>query len=227
MSTVNPFISSAQGQQQSGAAAEGAATESSKQFGEEFTSFIQLLTAQVQNQDPLSPLDSTQFVEQLASFSTLEQQVRSNDSLGSIATMIGDLHAMFASEWLGQKVSVESSWVPYSGDTVEYSVEAPADADRAVLTIQDDAGNPVWTETLDMKAASFAWDGQTQAGEKAAPDTLFNFGIDMYRGSDYLGTVAPQVLTTVTDVANEDGTLRLGTSSHLTTDLAGARKVPQ
>ena len=44
-------------------------------IGEEFNSFIQLLTAQVRNQDPLAPLDSTQFVEQLATFSTLEQQV--------------------------------------------------------------------------------------------------------------------------------------------------------
>ncbi|MCI4643282.1 MAG: flagellar biosynthesis protein FlgD, partial [Hyphomonadaceae bacterium] len=95
------------------------------QFGEEFNSFIQLLTAQVRHQDPLSPMDSTQFVEQLATFSTLEQQVRSNQSLESIATMISDLHSVIASDWLGQKVSVESSWVPYAGAPVEFTADLP------------------------------------------------------------------------------------------------------
>ena len=60
-------------------------------LGADFTSFIELLTAQVRNQDPLAPMDSTQFVEQLATFSSLEQLVQSNDSLASIASMFSEL----------------------------------------------------------------------------------------------------------------------------------------
>ncbi|MEM9422603.1 MAG: flagellar hook capping FlgD N-terminal domain-containing protein [Pseudomonadota bacterium] len=54
----------------------------------EFTQFLELLTAQVENQDPLEPLDSTAFVEQLATFSALEQQVLTNNYLGEILTAV-------------------------------------------------------------------------------------------------------------------------------------------
>ena len=60
---------------------------------EELTQFLSLLTAQVQNQDPLEPLDSTAFVEQLATFSALEQQVRSNQLLEEILVRLSEPEA--------------------------------------------------------------------------------------------------------------------------------------
>ncbi|MBR9808619.1 MAG: flagellar biosynthesis protein FlgD [Alphaproteobacteria bacterium] len=195
-----------------------------QKFGEEFTSFIKLLTAQVQNQDPLAPMDSTQFVDQLATFSSLEQQVRTNDSLGGISSLIGDLHTMFASEWLGEKVTIESSWVPYSGSEIEYQDSAPADADKAYLTVRDPDGELVWSETLDLDENVHSWNGQTSSGDPAAPDTVYEFNIDYYRGAEYLGLGAPQIITTITDVGTENGALRFGTDSHLTADLYSVQK---
>ncbi len=58
------------------------------QQGEEFTTFLTLLTAQIRNQDPLAPLDSTQFVEQLATFSNLELQAQGNEFLENISQML-------------------------------------------------------------------------------------------------------------------------------------------
>ncbi|MDB2438719.1 hypothetical protein N9W89_08400 [Hellea sp.] len=58
------------------------------QTGEEFSTFLTLLTAQIRNQDPLAPLDSTQFVEQLATFSNLELQAKGNEVLEDIALML-------------------------------------------------------------------------------------------------------------------------------------------
>lgn len=55
---------------------------------EQFDTFLNLLTAQIRNQDPLAPLDSTQFVEQLATFSNLELQAKNNQILESIASML-------------------------------------------------------------------------------------------------------------------------------------------
>lgn len=66
-------------------------TETSRepsQQGEEFTTFLTLLTAQIKNQDPLAPLDSTQFVEQLATFSNLELQAQGNEFLENISQML-------------------------------------------------------------------------------------------------------------------------------------------
>lgn len=64
------------------------ASESSTDASEEFDTFLTLLTAQIRNQDPLAPLDSTQFVEQLATFSNLELQAEGNQTLDSIARMM-------------------------------------------------------------------------------------------------------------------------------------------
>lgn len=63
-------------------------TSSSSTTGEEFNTFLTLLTAQIRNQDPLAPLDSTQFVEQLATFSQLELQAKGNNVLENIASML-------------------------------------------------------------------------------------------------------------------------------------------
>ena len=101
----------------------GATTQT---IGSEFNSFIKLLTAQIRNQDPMSPMDSTQFVDQLATFSTLEQQVASNSHLESIAGMIGGLHSsILAGQWLGETVAVDTSWAPYSGEGVDFVVDIP------------------------------------------------------------------------------------------------------
>lgn len=60
------------------------------QSGEEFSTFITLLTAQIRNQDPLAPLDSTQFVEQLATFSNLELQAKGNQTLEDISRLLAE-----------------------------------------------------------------------------------------------------------------------------------------
>ncbi len=195
-------------------------------IGEEYNTFLRLLTAQIRNQDPLAPLDSTQFVEQLATFSSLEQQVRGNSSLENIAEMLSSLLSTIANEWIGTKVAIKSSWAPYTSQPIQFQTDdIPKDADRAVLTIRDTSGEVAWTEALDLKANTYSWDGRTQSGVPASPDSLYQFNIDIYRKGELAGSVIPRIVTTVTDIANENGKLRIGTTSHLTTDLGNARKV--
>lgn len=69
---------------------EGATVDATQTVGEEFSTFLTLLTAQIKNQDPLAPLDSTQFVEQLATFSGLELQAKGNQVLENIANMLAE-----------------------------------------------------------------------------------------------------------------------------------------
>lgn len=194
-------------------------------IGEEFNSFIQLLTAQVQNQDPLSPLDSTQFVEQLATFSALEQQVQSNQQLTQIASLIGDLNALAASEWLGEEVTVQSSWVPFSGETVEFEVDKPQNANRAILTVRDTNGDLAWSESLNLADQRYQWNGQLANGGVAPNDSIYQVSVDFYRDNDFAGSAAPRLVTTVTDVATENGKLRLGTEMKLSAGADAVRLV--
>lgn len=200
-------------------------TSSNNQMGSEYNSFIKLLTAQVRNQDPLSPMDSTQFVEQLAIFSSLEQLVNSNTALASIASMISDLNGLMASQWLGEEVTFASSWMPYTGSPATYSYEAPQGTTKSVLTVKDADGNAVWTETLDPEKTVFSWNGQLTSGGVATEDKMYEFVIDYYEDNAFKGTAVPNVITKVTDIVSEGGTLRLGTASGLTVDLAQARKL--
>jgi flagellar basal-body rod modification protein FlgD len=178
--------------------------------GQEFDNFIRLLTAQVRNQDPMAPMDSTQFVEQLATFSNLEQQVQSNQSLTQIATMMSDLFAIIASDWIGETVSVESVYVPFDGNDVNFEFTAPEQADRAVLQVYDNDGNLLDSDTLDLGQSSWNWNGVGANGDEIAAGSLLQMRIEIYNADNVLlGSLAPRLISNVTDVAVENGRLRL------------------
>lgn len=197
---------------------------SSNSIGEEFNTFLQLLTAQVQNQDPLSPLDSTQFVEQLATFSSLEQQVQTNQSLEGIATMIGDLHTILANEWLGQEVAVTSQHVAYEGQPVEFEIDPSLAHDQAVLTVIDSNGEAVWQEELDATATRYSWNGEQSGASEAAPIGVYQFQIDLFQNGQPIARTDAQIVSKVTTLGSENGKLVLGTDNYLTADLSSTRK---
>jgi flagellar basal-body rod modification protein FlgD len=201
----------------------GATTQS---IGKEFNSFIKLLTAQIRNQDPLSPMDSTQFVDQLATFSTLEQQVASNTHLEGIASMIGGLHSsILAGQWLGETVAIDTSWAPYSGEGVDLVVDIPESTDETILKVRDADGNEIWSKTLDPEASTYTWNGETSTGDQMAEDGVYQLEIQMYKDGELQRTTSPRLIGTVTGVTvDENGTLLLETSLNLTTEMANVEK---
>ncbi|MEL6728466.1 MAG: flagellar hook capping FlgD N-terminal domain-containing protein [Pseudomonadota bacterium] len=194
-------------------------------IGEDFNTFLQLLTAQIQNQDPLAPMDSTQFVDQLATFSSLEQQVETNQTLESIASMIGDLHSSLGSEWLGQDVAVRSQYVAYEGAPIQFEFDQGVDYDRAVLTVTDSQNNPVWQGDLDNAQTRHTWDGNVLGESTQAPNGIYSFQIDLYKDGVPVATRQPDIISRVTALGTENGQLKFGTDTHLTTDLNNLRKV--
>lgn len=201
-------------------------TTSQPAIGEEFQSFIKLLTAQMRNQDPLAPLDSTQFVEQLATFSALEQQVRSNSSLDIIATMMSDMTGLLASQWLGQAVSIEAPRLPYTGTSVSFSIEPPERTERSILTIKDADGQAVWTGELDPDSDVHSWDGGLLSGGTATTGQVYDFSISHYGVSnELLGNTSPHVITTVTSISSEGGVLIANTAAQLATELGKVKKI--
>lgn len=194
-------------------------------IGEEFNNFLQLLTAQIKNQDPLSPLDSTQFVEQLATFSSLEQQVKTNVSLEGIASMIGDLHAIVANDWLGQEVAVASKHVAYEGKPVEFEVNPSLAHDQAVLTVTDSQNKVVWQEALDASSERHSWDGNIANQNAKAASGIYQFQLDLFKDGQPIAQTDAEFISKVTALGNEDGKLVLGTENYLTGDLATTRKI--
>lgn len=221
MTEINPATTST-------TSASAAATESAistSAISEDFDTFLQLLTAQVRNQDPLAPMDSTQFVEQLATFSSLEQQVETNQTLESIAAMIGDLHSAAASEWLGEEVAVSSQFVAFDGEPVEFEINPAHSFDEAVLSVTDNQNNLIWQETLDAETQRHIWNGSVTDSSIPAPEGVYRFQIDLFTNGQATASTAPEIVSKVTALGNEDGQLKLGTDNFLTTDLDSVRKV--
>ncbi|MGB0410586.1 MAG: flagellar hook capping FlgD N-terminal domain-containing protein [Pikeienuella sp.] len=142
----------------------------------DFDTFLSLLTAQLKNQDPLKPVDSTEFVAQLAEFSAVEQQVQSNTSLKNILETLqgGDISSL--ATWLGSKVSTGDTAV-FSGAPITLSLTPPAGADRAVLVIRNEAGVEAARLGLDPKAHSVVWAGENDLGTPP-PAGRYHFSLE-------------------------------------------------
>jgi len=135
--------------------------------------FLQLLTTQVKNQDPTKPMDSTQFVSQLAQFSALAGVTELNTTMQGVANNIQSSQLIQGASLIGHKVLApgnvgelaESS--PFIG-----SVDVPASTDSVMLKIFDDKGSLVNTLNLGSQAAGavpFSWDGRKANGQQAQP----------------------------------------------------------
>ena len=202
----------------------GALKQSSNPVSEDFNTFLTLLTAQIRNQDPMAPLDSTQFVEQLATFSSLEQQVRTNDQLESISLMIAELYTNAAGDWVGQDAAVTTSWLPYQGGNVSFTADIPAEADQAMMVIRDTAGEVIDTQALDPSQSPWSWDGKTSRNADAEHG-LYQMVIELYQGGQPLGMMEPKIISRVTQASIENGEIMLGFENNMTQSATKVTRV--
>lgn len=139
----------------------------------DFESFLTLLTAQLRNQDPLSPLDSTEFVAQLASFSTVEQLVGTNERLDVLTDQSFSGNVAVFANWIGQDVVPVDGGFRATGDPVPFKVPLVAGSDRIDATIRDLEGRPVAEFQVSPDQDGRAvWDGLNAAGSVVSPTDL-------------------------------------------------------
>lgn len=147
----------------------GAATTGATQtLGE--NDFLKLLTAQMQAQDPLNPMDSANFASQLAQFSSVEQLTNINSQLTNMATSQASLQNTMASDLIGKKVVVTGNKATLNGQAVmPYTL--PSNASTVTVSVYDSTGALVKTTVLGQQAAgnnSYTWDGKDQNGNTLA-----------------------------------------------------------
>lgn len=144
-------------------------TQTSKAtLGQDYEKFISLLVAQVQNQDPLSPMDGTEFVSQLAQLTQVEQAVRTNDTLDQLNTTLEINSALSQSFLVGREVTTlsETFTLGESGGSFSYEMEGSPSAVTAVIT---DAGGRTVRQIAGLSTQSgvvvdVAWDGLDDSG---------------------------------------------------------------
>jgi flagellar basal-body rod modification protein FlgD len=132
------------------------------------TAFLELMIAQMENQDPLAPESNSEFVAQLAQFSTVEGLENLNDSVGGMAGAFRQSLALQASTLVGRSVRVVADGARYDGVApVAGSAVLAASTPELRVTVADAAGNVVRTLQLGARPAGearFAWDGTSDAG---------------------------------------------------------------
>lgn len=134
-----------------------------------FTTFLQLLTTQLKNQNPLDPLDTNQFTQQLVQFAQVEQQLKSNDQLATLVSLQKTAQATQALGYVGQTVALDgqTSHLTSSGAGWNFNSAKPA---TATVTITNSTGATVFSGTYALNAGvqNFVWDGRNNSGVKQA-----------------------------------------------------------
>lgn len=145
-------------------------TNATAELSGNFDTFLKILTAQIQNQDPLQPMDSAQFTQQLVQFSGVEQQIKANASLDALIKTSQSTAGASLSGYLGQTAEINSDGAQFTGDPVHWKYTLPTDAATSTVTVQDAAGHVLYSETGETAAGvhDFTWDGRLLNGSTAA-----------------------------------------------------------
>ncbi|WP_095587876.1 flagellar hook capping FlgD N-terminal domain-containing protein [Actibacterium ureilyticum] len=177
-------------------------SSASNALSSDFETFLKMLTTQLENQDPLNPMESSEFAVQLATFSGVEQQVRMNDQLAAISAQL-DLGGLGqTAAWVGMEARAAApAW--FEGQPITMIPDIASGADKAQLVVSDAQGQVVQRLTVDTDGSPFEWSGRYEDG-MPLPDGTYTFRIESYAGDDLLDTTQAEHFATVTEIRMTD-----------------------
>jgi flagellar basal-body rod modification protein FlgD len=131
-----------------------------------FQTFLQLLTTQLQNQNPLDPLDTNQFTQQLVEFASVEQQLKTNDQLTTLVSLQQTTQATQALGFVGKTAVVDGKTAALSNSQAGWELNIPT-ASTVNVSIANSSGQTVFTGSYSANAGNnqpFNWDGKGNDG---------------------------------------------------------------
>src|ERR1700733_11972644 len=150
----------------SGSSASAANALASQQIAGNFQSFLTLLTTQLQNQNPLDPLDTNQFTQQLVEFAGVQQQLNTNDSLATLVSLQQATQSTQALGFVGKTAVVNGSTAALSDSSATWQLSVPSNS-NVDITIASSTGQTVFTGSYSVAAGDnqpFTWNGQGNDG---------------------------------------------------------------
>ncbi len=160
--------------------ADSAASVARTGLADNYELFLGLLTQQLQNQDPLDPMDSNQFVSQLVEFSSVEQQISQNENLETLIALQSSGAESEAVAYIGRDAAVAGGAAELNQGRAAWSVNLEGSAAAMSARIRNAEGAVVYEETLGPQPAGareFGWDGRNNAGAQQ-PDGLYTLEIE-------------------------------------------------
>lgn len=191
----------------------------------DFETFLQMLTTQARYQDPLEPIDSSEYSAQLAQFSMVEQQVLSNDLLTALSAQLSGGGISQIASWIGMEARTTSP-AEFSGPPITILPTATAGADRAELVTYNAQGAEVQRSLIPVSDDPVQWAGVSSTGA-SFPNGNYSFKVESFKAGELINETDATTYSRITEARIEEGTTHLvlaGGSKITTTDVTALRE---
>ena len=196
---------------------------SAASVAQNYTTFLKMLTTQLQNQDPLNPVDTNQFTQELVQFSQVEQQLQTNSQLGTLISVEQTNQATAALSFVGKTVTFNSTTAQMTNSQANWSLASNSPATASVV-VQSSTGQTVYSGTLALNAGtnSFAWNGQGNNGTQW-PDGAYTVSVSATNANGQSVPVTTQASGVVSsvDVSKTPAALMVGNQSYTLNQITG------
>ncbi len=169
----------------------------------DFETFLKMLTTQMENQDPLNPMQSSEFATQLATFSSVEQQTKTNDLLTSMASQLGIMSMTQISGWVGMDARTADP-VLVDGEAVELSPQPARAADRMAIVVRNEDGLQVGRTEMAASDAPLSWMPVSADGAPLAAGS-YTFQLESLSAGAVLKTEPLETYARIVEVRNDGG----------------------
>lgn len=193
------------------------AASATKGIADNFDQFLQLLTTQLKNQNPLDPLDTNQFTQQLVQFAGVEQQLKTNDTLGKLISSTNRSSAISSAlGFVGATVTYDSSTTQLAGGRAAWNVSSalPASASLDILDANGSIVRSFGNVTLRAGDNPFNWNGRLENGQSAA-DGSYTLRVTAKNAKQeaVATSIESSGLVDSADVTSDTPMLRIGSES--------------
>ena len=179
------------------------ASKAESKISSDFETFLKMLTVQIQNQDPLSPIQSEDFAVQLATFSGVEQQVRTNDILSILGAQMSVSGMAEIATWVGMEARAAVP-IEFSGAPITLSPNPERTADRAELVVRNVNGDEVQRMTIPVSSDPIEWTGLDDNGNPFLT-RKYSFEIESYANGTLSSTDPVEAYGRIVEVRSEAG----------------------
>jgi flagellar basal-body rod modification protein FlgD len=168
----------------------------------DFETFLKMLMVQMKNQDPLNPIESTDFAVQLATFSGVEQQVKTNELLSGLSEALGGSSLSQYAGWIGSEVRNSGQVAFDAAPLTLYPAPSAAGDLPSFLVVRDASGAPLSRVPLPSPTEPFVWAG-VGAGGAPFPPGRYSFEIEQTEGDSVVATVPVEHYAAVREVRSD------------------------
>ena len=183
-------------------------------IAENFDAFLRLLTTQLQNQNPLEPLDTNQFMQELVQFSSVEQQIKTNDYMEKLVTSLSGQATSAVVGYLDKTVTANNSTTEFANGSAKWSFDIAGATETIGISVRDENGTVVHHEELaggNSGTYTYTWDGSMNTGQTATSGT-YKITVDARDSDDKSVSVSTQITGKVTavDLSGSEPILSIG-----------------